>query len=156
MEVKEASVVDIQVLAVHHRKMFEEIWEKKGQVLDETDAENIEQSYIHKLENQLNHGMCKAWVVQNGNEIIASGAITIISYIPIPNDPNLDIAYLHSIYTEKEFRNQKYAQSIIDEAVNYCKKLGIKRMILNASDSGKPIYEKYGFVSAPDTMRLFL
>jgi len=50
----------------------------------------------------------------------------------------------------------KVYQSIIDEAVNYCKKLGIKRMILNAIDSGKPIYEKYGFVSAPDTMRLFL
>jgi GNAT superfamily N-acetyltransferase len=60
------------------------------------------------------------------------------------------------MYTEKGYRNQKYAQKIVARVVTYCQENGIKRVVLNASDAGKPIYEKLGFVSSPQTMKLFI
>ena len=156
MNLQDATTEDIRILAIHHRKMFEEIWEQKGQKIEKVRAEEIEAAYYEKIEKQIPEGTCIAWVVKNDNQIIASGAITIVSFVPVPNDTNHNIAYLHSMYTEKGYRNQKYAQKIVDRAIHYCQKNEISRIVLNASDAGKPIYEKSGFVSSPETMRLFI
>lgn len=156
MNIQEATCDDIKQMAIHHRKMFEEIWEKKGQKLEATKAQEIESAYSEKLEKQIPEGSCKAWVVKNGNHLVASGAISVISFVPVPNDTNHIIAYLHSMFTEKDFRGRKYARQIIERAIQYCKENGINRVVLNASDAGKPMYEKSGFVSSPETMRLFI
>ena len=156
INIQEATCDDIKQMAIHHRKMFEEIWEKKGQKVEAAKAQEIEKAYSEKLQKEIPGGSCKAWVIKNGNRLVASGAISIVSFVPVPNDTNHNIAYLHSMYTEKDFRGRKYAQQIIERAIQYCKENGINRVILNASDAGKPIYEKLGFVSLPETMRLFI
>ena len=156
MNLQEATSDDIRQLAIHHRKMFEEIWEQKGQKIEVTKAQEIEKAYSRKLEKEIPGGTCKAWVVKNGNEVMASGGITIVSSVPVPGDTNHKVAYLHSMYTEKEYRGRNYAQQIIHTAIQYCKDNGINRVVLNASDAGKPIYERIGFVSSPDAMRLFI
>jgi len=140
MNISEATRDDIEQLAIHHRKIFEEIWEKKSLKLDAAKAQEMEKAYTDKLEKQIPGGSCKAWVVNNGNQLVASGAISIVSYVPVPSDPNHNIAFLHSMYTEKEFRGRHLAQQIIKKAIQYCKENGINRIILNASDAGKPIY----------------
>ena len=156
INIHEAKYDDITQLAIHHRKMFEEIWEKKSLKLDPAKAQEIEKAYSDKLEKQIPAGTCKAWVVKNGNRFVASGAISIVSTVPVPNDKNHNIAFLHSMYTEKSFRGKKFAQQIIEKGIQYCKENGIKRVMLNASDDGKPMYEKAGFIPSPDTMRLFI
>jgi len=156
MNLQDATIDHIQILSIHHRKMFEEIWEQKGLKIEKARAQELESAYSEKIEQQIPEGICKAWVVKNDNQIIASGAITIVSFVPVPSDINHNIAYLHSMYTEKAYRHQKCAQKIVDRAIQYCQQSGINRVVLNAGDAGKPIYEKAGFVSSPETMRLFI
>ncbi|MBW2199680.1 MAG: GNAT family N-acetyltransferase [Deltaproteobacteria bacterium] len=156
MKLQYATIDDVKMLAIHHRKMFEEIWEQKSQKIEKARAQELEAAYSEKIIKQIPEGTCIAWVVKNDNQIVASGAISIVSFVPVPNDTNHNIAYLHSMYTEKGYRHQKCAQKIVDRAIHYCQKNGINRVVLNASDAGKPIYEKLGFVSSPETMRLFI
>ena len=156
MNIIEATAKDIKQLVSHHIKMFEEIWERKGQKIETAKLKEIEKAYSEKLEKQIPAGNCKAWVFKNGNQLAASGAISIVSYAPVPNDTNHIIAYLHSMYTEKDFRGRKYAKSIIERAIQYCKENGINRVVLNTSDDGKPVYEKVGFVLSAETMQLLI
>ena len=156
MHFREATGKDIPQLAIHHRKMFEEIWGKKGEMIEASKSERMEEVYRLKLEQQFIDGTCKAWVIENNKSLMASGAITIISYVPTPDDFSHRVAYLHSMYTEKAFRNNRFANRIVERIIEFCKKNGIKRVILNASEAGKPIYERIGFRSAPETMRLFI
>jgi GNAT superfamily N-acetyltransferase len=156
MKIHSATPDDIWLLAVHHRKMFEEIWEQKGKILETHTAKEIEKAYHRKLEKEIPDGTCRAWLFKNGSQAVASGAISIISFVPIPDDPNHSVAYLHSMYTEKNFRGRKYARRIIERAVDTCKENGIRRVVLNASNAGRPLYERLGFVSSPETMRLFI
>lgn len=156
MRLREADEGDIPVLVQHHRKMFEEIWERKGVVVDGSISADIGKVYADKLERQLKDGTCRAWIIENEGDIAASGAISIVSFVPTPQDPNCDIAYLHSMYTESKYRSRDCATRIIDQVVRYCGERGIKRIILNASEAGVPVYERAGFRPAPDMMRLFL
>ena len=156
MKLHLATTGDIPLLASHHRRMFEEIWEQKGLVLEAANAKEVENAYIEKLKKEIPAGTCKAWVVQENDQAVASGAISIVSYVPVPSDVNHSAAYLHSMYTEKEFRGKKYARQIIAGALEFCKKNRISRVVLNASDAGRPLYEKLGFTSSPETMRMFI
>jgi GNAT superfamily N-acetyltransferase len=156
MRLREASISDISMLAVHHRKMFMEIWEKKRDYLEPERANQIEKAYVTKLETEMKNGNCIAWVIEDKESVVASGAVTFISLVPNPSDLSSKVAYLHSMYTEKSYRNKKCAQQIIQKAIDLCASQGVKRIMLNASDAGQPVYQKIGFRSAPDTMRLFI
>jgi len=144
------------MMAAHHRKMFEEIGEQKGEHLGAKRAGEIENAYIQKLKTELERGICKAWIIEAEGKPVSSGAITFVSFVPNPSDLSSIVAYLHSMYTEKSHRNKKCAQRIIHTAIEYCKTQGIKRIILSASAAGKPVYEKIGFCSAPETMKLLI
>ena len=154
--IREAIKQDIPRLGIHHRKMFEEIWEKKGESIDPSVCMEMERAYAKKMKQELTGGSCKAWVIESENRIVASGAITIASLVPTPKDLSSSVAYLHSIYTEKEYRNNNFANLIVERAIRFCRDNGIKRVFLNASEAGRPIYEKVGFRVAPEMMRLVI
>jgi len=148
--------VDIPMMAKHHRKMFEEIWERKGEYLDPTRAQELEKAYAQKLETELKNGSCKAWVIEDGGNIVSSGGVTFVSFVPNPLDLSSRVAYFHSMYTERSHRNRNCAHRILHKVTEFCKSLRIKRIILNASEGGQPIYQKVGFRTAPDIMRLYI
>lgn len=145
---------DISHLAKHHRMMFEEIGEKRGIPTDPSALASLEQEYAKKLAREFESGTCISWVIQAGDRIVSSGAISILSYVPVPHDPTLRVAFLHSVYTEYEYRHRHYAREITQEAADYWRKQGIRRLYLFASDAGRPVYETIGFVPVPNMMLL--
>ncbi|MDM8550454.1 GNAT family N-acetyltransferase [Desulfobacterales bacterium HSG2] len=154
--IQEAGFEDIPILVRHHRLMFEEIWTLKGLDYDISKLEEMDNAYAKKLQKQLTNNTSKAWFIEDISKIIASGAVSIISMVPVPDDPSDRVAYLHSIYTERGYRNRGFARRIAETAIHYCKSQGIRRMILNASDAGRPVYEKTGFRAADNVMRLWI
>jgi GNAT superfamily N-acetyltransferase len=145
---------DIPHLARHHRMMFEEIREQSGTPADPSVLAVLEKEYAEKLGREFRSGTCISWVADLGNRIVSSGAISIVSYVPVPHDLSCRIAFLHSVYTEKDFRHQQHAHNITKQAADYCRNQGIRRMYLFASDAGRPLYEKSGFVPVPNMMQL--
>lgn len=143
---------DIPHLARHHRMMFEEIREQNGTPVDPSVLAVLEKEYAEKLAREFRSGTCISWVADIGNKIVSSGAVSLVSYVPVPDDPSCRIAFLHSVYTEKEFRYHHHARTITGRAADYCRNLGIRRIYLFASDAGRPLYEKSGFVPVPNMM----
>ena len=153
--IRPATRNDIPILASHRRKMFEEMGEKSGISADPSVFSALETIYAGKLGEWLESGACVAWVIESGSRGVSSGAISIMAYGPVPHDLCPDIAFLHSVYTEKEFRNRHFAQWITDEAARYCSTHGIRRLYLFASDAGRLVYEKAGFTPVQNLMMLF-
>ncbi|WP_181391661.1 GNAT family N-acetyltransferase [Methanospirillum lacunae] len=147
-----ASHDDVDDLAKHHRKMFEEIWINRKIPFNPVMMEKMESNYIKKLVDEFRSGSCHAWIICRNEQVLSSGALSVCSYVPVPHDPSPNIAFLHSIYTEPEERGKGYARIITKEAIDYCQKNHIIRLYLFASETGKIIYEKEGFVSVDNVM----
>ena len=64
--------------------MVEEIREQTGNPADLPVPAALETEYAAKLARELPLGTCTAWVVQIGDRIVSSGAVSVISYVPNP------------------------------------------------------------------------
>lgn len=156
ISIKPAGFNDIPVLVLHYHKMFKEIYGLQKIKINKKEFNEMYKNYREKLRVELKNGICKAWILKKSNKILASGAISIISMVPVLNDPSCKVAYLHSIYTEKKARGKGFAKQIVKKTIDYCKSEGIKRIILNTSGEGKSLYEKIGFQKSDNSMRFLV
>ena len=153
--IRKAGLNNIQTLVSHHCMMFLEIRELQGKKIDDTSYKKMEEAYTKKLNEDFLKELCHAWIVKDENrKIVASGAISICSFVPTPENPNYIGAYLHSMYTEMEHRGNGLATKIIEEARDFCCQNNIAEIILYASDAGRPVYEKIGFEPITSFMHL--
>lgn len=60
------------------------------------------------------------------------------------------------MYTAPEFRRRGIAYHTLDLLVKTALEKGISHITLEATDMGRPLYEKYGFIKMNDEMKLFL
>jgi len=165
-----ATTDDIPLLARHHRMMFEEMRSLDANNLPRDsccgpaecntgfplalaqpaappapDFDQLEATMAEKLALQMKDGSCIAWIAFSGTTPVASGGVSIISTVPVPEDPTLEIAFLHSVFTEKNMRGQGIASMILDKLLDHCRSKGITRVQLNASEAGMSVYQKKGF-----------
>ena len=150
--VSPAGAPEIPVLARFHRLMFEEIWAERGFPVVKESMRAVEEQYRQKLCEGFSDGSCHAWVVKNGGRVVSGGALSLVSYAPVPFDPSSRIGFVHSIYTERDERHKGHAGRVVRAATAFCKDAGIHRVYLFASAEGRPVYEKEGFVPVDTAM----
>ncbi len=129
ISIQHATLNDGPTLVSHHNKMFEEIWESRGLEINDQKMKDMDKAYVQKLHKEIGNGECLAWVIKNDDKTVASGAVSFVSMVSTPDDPS---------------------------AMSHCKSKGLKRMILNASEVGRPIYEDIGFHLSDNSMRLLI
>ena len=61
---------------------------------------------------------------------------------------------IFGVDTIPEYRRQGIAMKTLDLLVRAAKEQGISQIALEATAAGRPLYEKYGFVTAKDEMEL--
>lgn len=95
------------------------------------------------------------WVAEQDEKTIAMGCVNFFT-IP-PNDwcPNGKTAYIGNMFTIPTFRKQGIASHILSLLINEAKTRGCQRIVLNTTDMGRPLYEKYGFGVSPTAMAYF-
>lgn len=59
-----------------------------------------------------------------------------------------------NMHTSPEYRRQGIAFHTLDLLVEKAKQHGVSEVTLEATDMGRPLYEKYGFVKMEDEMEL--
>lgn len=144
--IRKAVLSDVHVLVSHHSHMCEEIRMLQGKDIIPENYVKMEESQTRKLQDEMPKGLCYAWVVEDTDKtVVASGAISMYSFTASPEDQTYVGAYVHSIYTEKQHRGNKLSTLIVKEAISFCRDQNISRMLLVASDAGRPVYEKIGF-----------
>jgi len=153
---REATIADIPVLARHHRLMFEEILGAEHEPADPERMAGVEKAYAGKLHHEQKTGTCTAWVVEVGDLIVASGGISRMPNVPVPEDPTCTVALLHSVYTEPGYRRRGCARMVVRAVLLRCRQEGIHRVQLVASNAGRSLYEEHGFLAVPNMMRTFL
>ena len=149
---REATLDDLTILVRHRRVMFVEATGAKG----DKELATMDEGYRRHIQKSLPMNIFKAWIIENREgKIAASGGITVYEQPPRPQDETLRYVYVHSIYTEPEYRRLGLARKLLTTIVDYCRDQNFKTLTLHAVEASKSLYESFGFKPTTE-MRMFL
>ncbi len=140
-----ATVDDIPTLVNHRRRMFEDMAALKGEQLAQAGLDAMDAAYAALLGYEIPAGLTRVWVIEDGGQVMASGALKFTDWLPRPDGLRRGLVYVHSVYTEPAYRQRGLARRILNAMLDYCRENGWPRISLHASDMGRGLYEQLGF-----------
>lgn len=94
----------------------------------------------------------KAYLVYDNDKIIAHGDVSFYKVMPTCHNPSGRKAYIMNLFTRPDYRKKGIATKLLDFIINEVKSREIRIVTLEATEMGRPLYEKYGFVKLNDEM----
>ena len=112
-----------------------------------------EESYAY-YRRALENGEHIAYLVYDNGAFIGAGGVSFYQVMPTYHNPTGKKAYIMNMYTASAYRRQGIAFNTLDLLVKDVRKQGVSQITLEATEMGRPLYEKYGFVKMKDEMEL--
>ena len=114
----------------------------------------VEKESYEYYKSALETGEHIAYLVYDNENLIGAGGVSFYQVMPTYHNPTGKKAYIMNMYTASEYRRQGIAFHTLDLLVKDIRKQGVSQITLEATEMGRPLYEKYGFVKMEDEMEL--
>lgn len=121
---------------------------------DDADMSAVEKETFAYYRRALENGEHIAYLVYDSGTFIGAGGVSFYQVMPTYHNPSGKKAYIMNMYTAPEYRRQGIALHTLDLLVKDARKQGVSHISLEATDMGRPLYEKYGFVRMQNEMEL--
>lgn len=112
--------------------------------------------YPEALYNYMKKAMTKdefiTWIALDGNKIVGTTGICFYNLPPTLKNNSGRTAYIMNVYTLKEYRHRGIAYSLFEKVLEEAKRKDCGIVYLNATDEGRPLYKKFGFVPKENQM----
>jgi len=152
VNLREASPHEDSLIAEH----FYQMWLDNEVPAHSIQADwlNITLQFIEHARQKLDY---KAFVAEVKGTVVGSTSCQLFTglYPHILAEQYRKYGYIWGVYVEPPHRGQGLAKKLTGMAINHLKLLGCTRVVLNASPSGKPVYNSLGF-SESNAMQLDL
>jgi ribosomal protein S18 acetylase RimI-like enzyme len=154
--VRPAGLNDIPMLAHHRAAMFRDM----GQLAPGLEAA-LERATVSYLSVALPRGDYLAWVAEDLGSpptTIGGAGVQLRPILPRPRAGNDDLelgpeAIVLNVYVEPDWRRRGVAEALMRTVLTTLASRGVHRIVLHASDDGRRLYERLGFVPTNE-MRL--
>lgn len=147
---KKASIEDINEL-VQTRII---VLRAANKLSEDVDMSLVEQESYEYYKRALQTGEHIAYLVYDNDKFIGAGGVSFYQVMPTYHNPSGRKAYIMNMYTAPEYRRCGIAYHTLDLLVKDAKEQDVLQIALEATQMGRPLYEKYGFVSMKDEMEL--
>jgi GNAT superfamily N-acetyltransferase len=153
--IRRATAQDAGIVAWHRARMFQDM----GDVSDDA-FEILRAKARARLKEWLDSGDYVGWLATPADqpEIVVGGAGVQLQPI-LPRPVNVSTVgegrqgTVVNVFTEPQWRRRGIAGLLIKEIITWSKDEHLDRLLLHASDEGRSLYERLGFI-AGNEMRL--
>lgn len=121
---------------------------------NDVDMSLVEKESYEYYKSALETGEHVAYLVYDNETFIGAGGVSFYQVMPTYHNPTGKKAYIMNMYTASAYRRQGIAFHTLDLLVKVIRKQGVSQITLEATEMGRPLYEKYGFVKMEDEMEL--
>jgi GNAT superfamily N-acetyltransferase len=152
--IRQATPADAGVIARHRAAMFQDM----GQLPPEA-FEPLRANAERFLSEALARGEYLGWLLAAETEparILAGAGVQLRQVLPHPVDLGQGRvgvaagrhAIVLNVYTEPEWRRQGLAVLLMERVLEWARAERLDRLVLHASDEGRALYQRLGFVPA--------
>ena len=150
LDYRKATTDDLDILT----KTRIEVLRAANGLDDNTNMSRVEKETRAYYENALANGSHTAYLVFDGDVFIGAGGISYYTVMPTFHNPTGKKAYIMNMYTRPDYRRMGIAAKTLDLLIQDAKKRAVTSISLEATDMGRKLYERYGFVSMTSEMEL--
>ena len=125
-----------------------------NQLPGDTDMREVRAQSFRYYQNALRDGTHIAYLVFDGKQFAGTGGVSFFQVMPTYHNPSGRKAYIMNMYTRPEYRRRGIAYHTLDLLVKEIRSRVITSISLEATDMGRPLYEKYGFLPMEHEMEL--
>lgn len=147
---KKAGIEDLDMLV----KTRIEVLRAANRLADDADMSLVERQSREYYEESLRTGEHIAYLVFDGKKFVGAGGVSFFRVMPTYHNPTGRKAYIMNMYTRPDYRRKGIARRTLELLVEEAEKKGIKHISLEATDMGRPLYERFGFVKMNEEMEL--
>jgi GNAT superfamily N-acetyltransferase len=155
-QIRLARASDLELISWHRARMFQDMGELPPELF-ETFRAGSEQTLRRMFECEEYIG----WLANPENEptrIVAGAGVQLRQIPPHPftkqngeaaiaNDRQ---AIILNVFTEPEWRRRGLAALLIKRIIDWSRREGIDSLVLHASDEGRALYERLGFIATSE------
>ena len=150
MQVRLATEADIVVLASLRVALLEET----GASMSERERAEMQQLNEDFFLRHIRSEEWCNWLVVAADHAVAIGTLAFFMRPPYVGNPEGKDAYFLNGYTLPAYRGRGAARLILQAAIQRASERGVRKLILHATEAGRPIYSKAGFVPSAAYMEL--
>jgi GNAT superfamily N-acetyltransferase len=145
--IRACTLNDAAIVARHRVEMFREM----GEVPTDALARELLDKSTAALAVVLADGTYVGWLaVGDHGKVIAGAGVHIKPQLPrMSHDGTrvevMPVPLVVNVYTERDCRGQGIARALMRAAMKWASTVGSDRVVLHASDAGRPLYVSLGF-----------
>lgn len=155
--IRPATPHDAPVLAKHRVEMFRDM----GRLDSEATALELRAASEPMLGEWVAAGTYVGWLAEPLSRpglVVGGAGVQLRPMLPRPAGGGPGVvagpeAYVMNVFVERAWRHRGIAAQLMEHVLNYARERRIRLVSLHASDEGRPLYEKLGFI-ATNEMRL--
>ena len=152
MEFRKAEAEDSELLV---RTRIEVLGAANG-LADSADMSEVEKQSRAYYEKALADGTHTALLVSDHGQFIGAGGISYYRVMPTYHNPTGRKGYIMNMYTRPEYRRKGIAFHTLDLLIQDAREKGLASVSLEATEAGRPLYEKYRIKKKKNEMELIL
>ncbi len=153
--IRKANAKDARILSELRVEFLEEVIDQK----DHPDREDLKEKLEVYFREKLAAEELIVYLAEIDSEIISTSSM-VLWQVPLGFSSmrsNGMRGYVLNMYTKKEFRRKGLSAILLNKLVEEAKLLNLDVLHLNATNDGRPLYEKHGFKDSKFTeMKLSL
>ncbi len=108
------------------------------------------------LQRHTDNGTIRSWLTDDDSEYVGAVSMLILDLAPRPEDRSGREGYIINMYVEPGYRRLGIGRSMLDRCLTAAEDLRLRRLLLYATDDGRPLYAAAGFAPNPSWMELTL
>jgi len=147
---KKATIADLEILT----ETRIEVMRAANQLNNDVDMSEVKQQSFEYYQNALKNDTHLAYLIFDEGTFVGAGGISYFQVMPTYHNPTGRKAYIMNMYTKPDYRRRGIAFKTLDLLVADARAKGITAISLEATDMGRPLYAKYGFIKMDDEMEL--
>lgn len=98
------------------------------------------------IQSEIERGAQIGFLAESGEEVVACAVLIWWPMLPTLTDLHRVRGYVSSVYTAPAYRRQGIARTLMETLMARAREMGMSRLMLWASEMGRPLYLDLGFI----------
>ncbi|HEX6544575.1 MAG TPA: GNAT family N-acetyltransferase [Ktedonobacterales bacterium] len=129
------------LVAEHRARMFQDMGR-----LDAERASTMIEQVTPLVQQMLSSGEYVGWLARDGaGRVIGGAGVQLRRLLPRPETSVTREALVVNVYVQAAYRRKGLARRLMTAILEWCREQGIERIVLHASEMGRPLYTSLGF-----------